>query len=137
MNISIVIPCYNEKDTIRKIVKRVKKSPVNLHEIIIVDDDSRDGTRDILAEWNDDPVVKVFYHDYNRGKVLPCGPVSRMSPGMSSSSRMPTSSMILLNIRYCLNRLSRAWRMLSLDQGSWAAARTGSSISGTWSAIRC
>lgn len=68
MNISIVIPCYNEKDTIRKIVNRVKRSPVNLHEIIVVDDSSTDGTREILGEWDNDPMVKVFHHEVNRGK---------------------------------------------------------------------
>ena len=48
MRVSIVVPCYNEKDTIRKIVDAVRAAPVENIEIIIVDDFSTDGTRDIL-----------------------------------------------------------------------------------------
>src|SRR5581483_106728 len=48
MKLSIVIPCYNEAKTIRTIVDRVRASPVKDREIIIVDDCSRDGTRDLL-----------------------------------------------------------------------------------------
>jgi glycosyltransferase involved in cell wall biosynthesis len=68
MKISVVIPCYNEEATIRKIVDRVKKSPINLHEIIIVDDCSRDGTRELLKGWADDERIKIHYHDVNQGK---------------------------------------------------------------------
>ena len=48
MKLSIVIPCYNEAKTIRLIVDRVRAAPVKDKEIIIVDDCSRDGTRDLL-----------------------------------------------------------------------------------------
>ena len=68
MKVSVVIPCYNEEKTIRKIVDRVKSSPVRLHEIIIVDDCSRDGSRDLLKQWEGDPVVRLFYHEVNQGK---------------------------------------------------------------------
>ena len=68
MKVSIVIPCYNEESTIRTIVKRVRNSPIDLHEIIIVDDASRDGSREILKEWEGDDLVQVFYHDVNQGK---------------------------------------------------------------------
>ena len=68
MKISVVIPCYNEKSTIRKIVRRVKEAPVNLYEIIIVDDCSTDGTRELLKDWDDDEQVHVFYHEKNQGK---------------------------------------------------------------------
>ena len=68
MKISVVIPCYNEKTTIRKIVDRVKKSPVNLHEIIIVDDYSQDGSRELLKSWDEDEQIQVYYHDINKGK---------------------------------------------------------------------
>jgi glycosyltransferase involved in cell wall biosynthesis len=67
--LSVLIPVYNERDTIREIVRRV--GAVDLPtEIIIVDDGSTDGTRNILremgaAEW---PQVRVFYHERNRGK---------------------------------------------------------------------
>ena len=68
MKVSIVIPCYNEEKTIRTIVERVKGAKVQIHEIIIVDDHSSDGTREILKEWDDDPLVQVSYHDVNQGK---------------------------------------------------------------------
>ena len=48
MKLSVVIPCYNEAKTIRTIVDRVRAAPVADKEIIIVDDCSRDGTRDLL-----------------------------------------------------------------------------------------
>jgi len=68
MKVSVVIPCYNEESTIRTIIDRVKGSGVNLHEIIIVDDCSKDGSREILKEWDDDLLVQVFYHEVNQGK---------------------------------------------------------------------
>lgn len=67
MKLSIVIPCYNEVRTIRAIVERVRAAPVTSKEIIIVDDCSIDGTRDILREIA--PLVdRVIYHDVNQGK---------------------------------------------------------------------
>lgn len=67
MKLSVIIPCYNEKETITDLVGRVKASPVELKEIIIVDDASSDGTRDILNTISD-PLVKVIYHSKNQGK---------------------------------------------------------------------
>lgn len=69
MKLSIIIPCYNEKSTIKTILEAVKNSPYENKEIIIVDDCSKDGTRDILKneiEPNGD--AKVYYHDVNQGK---------------------------------------------------------------------
>ncbi|MFA5256577.1 MAG: glycosyltransferase family 2 protein [Opitutales bacterium] len=69
MKISVIIPCYNEKATIVTIVDKVKASGVNLHEVVIVDDGSTDGTRDILRDkLENDPLCKVIYHQKNRGK---------------------------------------------------------------------
>ena len=68
MRISIVIPCYNEARTIRTIVDRVRASQVPNKEIIIVDDGSRDGSRDVLRTQIAPLVDKVIYHDVNRGK---------------------------------------------------------------------
>jgi glycosyltransferase involved in cell wall biosynthesis len=68
MKLSIVIPCYNEAKTIRTIVERVRSSPYPLKEIIIVDDCSRDGTRDLLRTQIEPLVDKVIYHDANQGK---------------------------------------------------------------------
>ncbi len=67
MKLSIVIPVYNEKDTIREIVSRVRATPFD-KEIIIVDDFSRDGTREILAELEREEDIRVFYQPENQGK---------------------------------------------------------------------
>ncbi len=67
MNVSSVIPVFNEKQTIEEIIRRVKA--VNMvNEIVIVDDGSTDGTREILENYKDDPIVKVFLHEKNQGK---------------------------------------------------------------------
>lgn len=64
--LSVIIPVYNEKDTILEIVRRVQASPVD-KEIIIVDDFSKDGTREILSKIKEKN-VKVVLHDKNYGK---------------------------------------------------------------------
>jgi glycosyltransferase involved in cell wall biosynthesis len=68
MKLSIVIPVYNEKDTLEEIFRLVELAPFD-KEIIAVDDASSDGSRDILrrlaGEYED---VRVFYHDRNQGK---------------------------------------------------------------------
>jgi len=68
MRVSIVIPCYNEAKTIRMIVDRVRASPIGEREIIIVDDCSRDGTRDILRTTIAPLVDQIIYHEVNQGK---------------------------------------------------------------------
>jgi glycosyltransferase involved in cell wall biosynthesis len=68
MKLSIVIPCYNEAKTIRNIVERVRAAPVAEKEIIIVDDCSQDGTRDILRSEIAPLVSQILYHDVNQGK---------------------------------------------------------------------
>ena len=68
MKISIIIPCYNEKNTIKIIVNKViKLSNLNI-EIIIVDDGSVDGTKEILSKDLQSLVNKIIYHDKNLGK---------------------------------------------------------------------
>ena len=64
--LSVVIPCYNERATIHEVVASVLKSPYT-SEVVIVDDGSTDGTRDLLAEL-DDPRVRVFLQPHNQGK---------------------------------------------------------------------
>ena len=68
MKLSIVTPCYNEAKTIRQIVDRVRAAPIDEKEIIIVDDCSRDGTRDLLRAEIAPLVDKIVYHEVNRGK---------------------------------------------------------------------
>jgi glycosyltransferase involved in cell wall biosynthesis len=66
--LSVVIPCYNERDTIRAIVDAVKGAWPERKEIIVVDDCSTDGTRDILRTMIEPLVSKVVYHEANAGK---------------------------------------------------------------------
>jgi glycosyltransferase involved in cell wall biosynthesis len=68
MKLSVIIPCYNEKNTIKTIVNAVKNSPYPKKEIIIVDDCSNDGTRDILRTEIESDVDKIIYHPKNQGK---------------------------------------------------------------------
>ena len=65
--LSIIIPCFNESKTILSLIEAVKKSPVKNREIIIVDDGSKDGTKDILNQLND-PEVRIIFHSKNKGK---------------------------------------------------------------------
>ncbi len=71
MKLSIVIPVYNEKETLLEIVEIVKEAPLppefTEKEIVLIDDYSTDGTRDII-EKIDDPVVVKCYHEKNYGK---------------------------------------------------------------------
>ncbi len=61
------MPVYNEVDTIREIVRRVQNVGL-AHEIVIVDDGSEDGTRELLADLKKLPDVRVIFHDCNQGK---------------------------------------------------------------------
>ena len=67
MNKSILIPCFNEKHTILKIIEKVKQNLIEGDDIIIVDDYSNDGTRNLLKEINEKN-IKILYHDKNSGK---------------------------------------------------------------------
>lgn len=68
MKLSIVIPVFNEKDTIEELIRRVQNVEVGLEkEIIIVDDGSEDGTHQILENLNH-PNIKIFFHTINQGK---------------------------------------------------------------------
>lgn len=68
MMLTIIIPCYNERATIRSIVDAVKASPYADKEIIIVDDCSTDGTKALLESEISLIVDKIIYHNVNKGK---------------------------------------------------------------------
>ncbi|MBD2090564.1 glycosyltransferase family 2 protein [Microcoleus sp. FACHB-1515] len=68
MKLSVVIPCFNEFGTISQVVKAVKAAPVEAIEVIIVDDCSTDGTRDLLQSTIESEVDRVVYHHHNQGK---------------------------------------------------------------------
>lgn len=68
MKLSVIIPCFNEFGTIQQVVGAVKQSPIKDCEIIIVDDCSTDGTRQLLESNISKQVNQVIYHPINRGK---------------------------------------------------------------------
>ena len=67
MTLSVIIPCFNEVKTLNELLAAVKECGVEDLEIIIVDDCSTDGTRELLKNLDDD-TIKVLYHDFNKGK---------------------------------------------------------------------
>jgi glycosyltransferase involved in cell wall biosynthesis len=67
MQLTVIIPAYNEVSTIREIVQRVQTTGL-VSEILIVDDGSTDGTREILAELDGKDSVRVVLHERNMGK---------------------------------------------------------------------
>ncbi len=67
MKLSIVIPCYNERATIQEIVSRVRAISME-KEIVVVDDFSTDGTRELLQSGAVKGIDRIIYHDKNLGK---------------------------------------------------------------------
>ena len=65
--LSVIMPVYNEQDTVREIVSRVREID-QVYELVIVDDGSQDGTQAILQELSNLPGVRVITHDHNQGK---------------------------------------------------------------------
>jgi len=83
MKLSVIVPVYNERDTVAEILRRVRavglKVPIGFgpedgsivkmeREIVVVDDGSADGTRDILHGMEDDPDLRLVLHQENQGK---------------------------------------------------------------------
>ena len=68
MKISIVIPCYNESSTISKIIEKVKNEKNYDKEIIVIDDFSTDGTREILKNDISEKIDELILNDRNFGK---------------------------------------------------------------------
>ena len=70
--LTIIIPCYNEKNTIEEILKRINESLKSYEllkfEVLIVDDFSNDGTKDVLKNFTNNEKIQIFYHDDNLGK---------------------------------------------------------------------
>lgn len=65
--LSVVVPCFNEAATILHLLERVRLSPVNPKQIIVVDDGSTDGTCELLRGLHADDLT-VLFHECNRGK---------------------------------------------------------------------
>jgi glycosyltransferase involved in cell wall biosynthesis len=68
LRLSVVIPCYNEVATLERVVEAVRRSPVPHKEIVLVDDGSSDGTRELIQGKLRERVDRVILHDSNRGK---------------------------------------------------------------------
>ena len=83
MKLSVIIPVYNEVQTIAEIVRRVQAVPLRIaigygdldgqvveleREIIVVDDGSTDGTREVLRTFEDQPDIVLLFHEKNQGK---------------------------------------------------------------------
>lgn len=68
MKLSVVVPCFNEESTIKDIIEAIRDSPVDQKEIIVVDDCSTDGTREVLQKEIKPLVDKIIYLDKNSGK---------------------------------------------------------------------
>ena len=70
--LSIIIPCFNEKNTIAEILKKIDQSLKNYEilnfEIIVVDDFSNDGTKEVLKQLSNKEKVQTYFHDDNLGK---------------------------------------------------------------------
>jgi glycosyltransferase involved in cell wall biosynthesis len=67
MNLSVIIPVYNEVNNIEEIIKRVQATKLAT-EIVIVDDGSQDGTREILKKLSGRKKIRVILHEHNQGK---------------------------------------------------------------------
>lgn len=68
MKLSIIIPCYNEKNALPDLISLVKEAPVEEKEIILVDDCSEDGTTQLIKTKIEKKIDKVIYHPKNMGK---------------------------------------------------------------------
>ena len=67
ITLSVIVPCFNEINTIHKVIDNIQNSPVDNKEIIIVDDFSNDGSREFLKKVNSQN-IKTIFHDKNIGK---------------------------------------------------------------------
>ena len=68
MKLSVVIPCFNEQATLLDLLRTVRAGPVQDLEIILVDDGSTDGTREVIERDARALVDQVILHKVNRGK---------------------------------------------------------------------
>ena len=70
LKLNVIIPCYNEKNTIKIIIDKVLNVNVEPHEkkVIVIDDHSNDGSRDILKKYENNNEIEILYHEKNYGK---------------------------------------------------------------------
>ena len=131
MKLSVIIPCYNEKQTIRAVIEAVRNCPYAEKEIIVVDDCSHDGTRELVQNDIEPIVDRVVYHDVNQGK----GAAVRTGIGVA------TGEIIVIQdadreydpkeFQMLVEPILRNEADVVLARALWAAAPTACSISGT------
>ena len=70
LKLNVIIPCYNEKNTIEIIIDKVLNVNIepNKKKIIVIDDNSNDGSRDILKKYENKNDIEILYHEKNYGK---------------------------------------------------------------------
>ena len=68
MKVSVIVPCFNEVSTIEAILGRINECAPQSREVIVVDDFSKDGTRDLLMGRLNSMADKFIFHDRNQGK---------------------------------------------------------------------
>ena len=125
MKLSIVVPVYNEKLTIDRVLERIQNTPYE-KEIIVVDDCSTDGTREILRSFDSSarlPSARFLYQPINQGK----------GAALRSGFQVATGDIILVqdaDLEYDPNEypllidpILSGWRMSFLDRGSWTVDR--------------
>lgn len=71
--LSVVIPCFNEAATIADLIERVRQAPVPSKQIIVVDDGSTDGTREVLTGLGAASDLTLILHERNQGKGAAAG----------------------------------------------------------------
>ena len=99
MKLSVVMPVYNERATLREVVQKVLSVPMEI-ELICVDDGSRDGSREIMAELQSEhPKSASFFSHITWGRERRFAAASRKPPATSSLFRTPIWNTIRRSIR--------------------------------------
>jgi hypothetical protein len=136
VKVSVLIPTYNEAATIRKVVRTVRavSVPGVVLEIVVVDDGSTDGTRDICRTELADEIDVYAEQPQNRGKGAALRRALEVATGEIVLVRMQTWSTRQANTRSCSPRSWKTRRTPCSAHASRAVTPTAWSISGTWSA---